>query len=86
MDELYTFSYHLLYEKMKDYRYSQNSLANKIPMSRTSLNQKLNGKGMFTQWEIKRISEILEIPPTKLGKYFFDDNVQKTVRKIWGDN
>ncbi|EGQ4314236.1 DUF739 family protein, partial [Staphylococcus pseudintermedius] len=51
-----------------------------IPISRTSINHKLQGKNLFTQWEIKRICDILDIPPTKVGKYFFKQNVQKTVQ------
>ncbi|TXO04404.1 DUF739 domain-containing protein, partial [Staphylococcus aureus] len=33
-----------------------------------------------TQWEIKRICELLEIPPTKVGRYFFEQNVHRTVQ------
>lgn len=50
-----TFDYNLLMDRMNEYRYSQNSLANAIPISRTSINHKLKGKNLFTQWEIKRI-------------------------------
>ncbi len=77
---IYNFDYSLLYERMAEYRYSQSSLANAIPISRTSINHKLQGKNLFTQWEIKRICELLEIPPTKVGRYFFEQNVQKTVQ------
>ncbi|GAB0305514.1 DUF739 family protein [Staphylococcus pseudintermedius] len=76
----YDFDYSLLCERMAEYRYSQSSLASAIPISRTSINHKLQGKNLFTQWEIKRICDILDIPPTKVGKYFFKQNVQKTVQ------
>ncbi|HCT0304027.1 TPA: DUF739 family protein [Staphylococcus pseudintermedius] len=76
----YDFDYSLLYERMAEYRYSQSSLASAIPISRTSINHKLQGKNLFTQWEIKRICDILDIPPTKVEKYFFKQNVQKTVQ------
>lgn len=77
---IYNFDYSLLYDRMAEYRYNQSSLANAIPISRTSINNKLQGKNLFTQWEIKRICEILDIPPTKMGKYFFDQSVRKTVQ------
>lgn len=73
----YTFDYSLLCERMAEYRHSQSSLANAIPISRTSINHKLKGKNSFTQWEIKRICELLEISPNKVGLYFFNQNVQK---------
>lgn len=50
----YTFDYSLLCERMSEYRHSQSSLANAIPISRTSINHKLKGKNSFTQWEIKK--------------------------------
>jgi len=40
----YTFDYSLLCERMAEYRHSQSSLANAIPISRTSINHKLKGK------------------------------------------
>ncbi|RLY73544.1 DUF739 family protein [Staphylococcus epidermidis] len=74
----YTFDYSLLCKRMSEYRHSQSSLANAIPISRTSINHKLKGKNSFTQWEIKRICELLEISPNKVGLYFFNQNVRKT--------
>ena len=59
------FDYSLLYERMAEYRYSQSSLANAIPISRTSINHKFTRKNLFTQWEINESVELLEIPPTK---------------------
>lgn len=75
----YDFDYSLLNDRMTQYRYSQSSLAGQIPISRTSINHKLQGKTFFTQWEIKRICEILEIPPIKVVQYFLK-NVHKTVQ------
>ncbi|MGC9591573.1 DUF739 family protein [Staphylococcus aureus] len=85
---IYNFDYSLLYERMAEYRYSQSSLANAIPISRTSINHKLQGKNLFTQWEIKRICELLEIPPTKVGRYFLNKMYRKLYkcrnrRKLW---
>ncbi|MEJ3679735.1 DUF739 family protein, partial [Staphylococcus aureus] len=53
---------------------------NAIPISRTSINHKLKGKNLFTQWEIKRICELLDVPPNKVGQYFFKVKVRKTVQ------
>lgn len=74
----YNFDYDLLYERMKEYRYSKNKLANSIPMSRTSLHQKLKCQNAFTQTEIKKICTLLDIPTSKVGKFFFNQIVQKT--------
>lgn len=76
----YIFDYSLLRKRMKEYRHNQSSLANELHISRTSINHKFLGKNLFTQREIKRICELLDIPPTKVGKYFFEHQVQKTVQ------
>lgn len=76
-----TYNYDLLLKKMKEKRYSQESLAPAIKMSRTSLNQKLNSKSNFTQSEILNIAKILEIPNEKVGEYFFTAFVRKTEQK-----
>lgn len=83
---IYNFDYSLLYERMAEYRYSQSSLANAIPISRTSINHKLQGKNLFTQWEIKRICELLEIPPTKVGRYFWTKCTETCTNVVTGGN
>ena len=76
-----TFNYDLLLSKMKENRYSQESLAPAVKMSRTSLNQKLKSKSNFTQAEIIRISRKLGIENNEVGKYFFNASVRKTEQK-----
>lgn len=76
-----TYNYDLLLKKMKEKRYSQESLAPAINMSRTSLNQKLNSKSNFTQSEILRMAKILDIPNDDVGEYFFTAFVRKTEQK-----
>lgn len=73
------FNYELLLQRMKDYRYSISSLAKKIPIGRTSMSNKINNHNAFTQWEIRRICTLLDIPDEKVGAYFFNKDVRKTV-------
>lgn len=74
----YIFDYELLCQRMEEYRYSKNKLANAIPMSRTSLHKKMKSESYFTQSEIKKICYLLNIPLSKVGKIFFSEDVQKT--------
>ena len=74
-----TFNYEMLLKRMEEYRYSQSKLAKDMPISRTSMNTKINNHGAFTQWEIRRICNLLEIPDEEVGKYFFTKYVRKTV-------
>lgn len=76
-----TYNYELLLKKMKEKRYSQETLAPAINMSRTSLNQKLNSKSNFTQSEILRMAKLLEIPNDDVGEYFFKVVVRKTEQR-----
>lgn len=76
-----TYNYELLLKRMKEKRYSQESLAPAINMSRTSLNQKLNSKSNFTQSEILRMAKLLEIPNDDVGEYFFTAIVRKTEQR-----
>ncbi|WP_020006098.1 DUF739 family protein [Salinicoccus albus] len=73
------FNYDLLLQRMDDYRYNQSRLAKDMPISRTSMSAKINNHNAFTQWEIRRICTLLEIPDKEVGKYFFNKNVRKTV-------
>ena len=76
-----TYNYELLLKKMKEKRYSQETLAPAINMSRTSLNQKLNSKSNFTQSEILRMAKLLEIPNDDVREYFFKAIVQKAEQR-----
>lgn len=73
------FDYDALLNRMDEYRYSQSRLAKDMPISRTSMSTKMNNHGVFTQWEIRRICQLLEIPDEEVGKYFFAKVVRKTV-------
>ena len=54
----------------------QSALAKAIGMSEHSMSVKLNGKKYFTQTEIRKISDCLDIPLLETGDYFFTPKVQ----------
>lgn len=58
----------LIIEKFGD----RGKFASAIGMSSTSLSHKLNNKSPLKQSDIERMSETLDIPPEKIGVYFFD--------------
>lgn len=72
------YNYELLKKRIENKGFSQESLALKTGISRTSLNLKLNNKSNFTQSEIRSIAELLDIKGENLSIYFFDAFVQKT--------
>lgn len=74
------YNYDLLYKRIELKGLSQESLALKTGISRTSLNLKLNNKSNFSQTEIKTLAEILDISGEELSKFFFDVDVRKTVQ------
>ena len=50
---------------------SQNNLAEKMGLSKQSLSAKVNNKVSFTQDEMCKIINILNIPHGDISKYFF---------------
>ena len=71
------FDYSKLLGRIKECGYTQESLALEVKMSVSTMSLKLNNKAFFTQIEIKRICELLEIPVHRIGEYFFAHEVQK---------
>ena len=67
------FDYSLLEGKIKQYYDTQENFANQVPMSRSSLNNKLNNKSDFTLRHIKRFSELLNIAEEEIGQVFFKE-------------
>lgn len=61
----------LLWGLLKSKRLTQKELANMIGITNQTLSLKMSGKVQFKQKEIKKISEILNIPKNKIGQYFF---------------
>lgn len=76
------YDYELLKDKISEKELTQETLAPKLNMSRTSLNLKLNSKSNFTQTEIKVMAELLNIPSKELGNYFFKGFVRKNVQNV----
>ncbi|WP_283579442.1 DUF739 family protein [Ligilactobacillus aviarius] len=61
----------LLWGLLKSKRLTQKELANRIGITNQTLSLKMSGKVQFKQKEIKKISEVLDIPQNKIGEYFF---------------
>ena len=78
MKEKTIFNYSALEGKIKEVFDTQENLAAAIPMSRTSLNNKLQNKVDFTSSDIWRIAQLLNISSSELDTYFFKEKVQKT--------
>ena len=66
-----TLNYEKLFYRMHQYRYNQTTLAKALKISRVSMNKKINSQRAFTQKEIIRICELLDIPHSEIGEYFF---------------
>ena len=65
------FDYSRLKEKIKEKCNTQSNLAKKIGISEVSLSAKLNNKVEFSQFEINKICETLEIAKEDIPGYFF---------------
>lgn len=63
--------YRLEYE-IKKHNYTQAEFCNKIGVSVSAFNRKLNGKTEFTLAEIKTILDVLELK-SPMGIFFADD-------------
>ena len=66
----FIYDYSKLYGVIKESKMSQEIIAKKAKIGRTSLNLSLNNKRPFKQDEIERLSKILEISENK-DEYFF---------------
>lgn len=58
-------------------RETQASIAEKIGMSRMSLNLKLNGKSEFTLFELQKIVGVLEMTDSQILEIFFNRKENK---------
>jgi transcriptional regulator with XRE-family HTH domain len=65
------FNYSKLRGKIREVFKTEASFAKKMGISTTSLSQKLNNKVEFTQAEIERAVELLNIPKEEIPMYFF---------------
>lgn len=73
-----TFSYSRLKGRIKERFDTQSKFAENLGLSRTSLNLKLNNAVEFSQGEILRAVNLLQIAPEDVCEYFFTPEVKKT--------
>src|SRR5699024_3971673 len=66
-----TLNYEKLVDRMHQYRYNQTTLAKALKISRESMNSTINSNTPFTLSEIIKICQLLDIPHSKIGEYFF---------------
>ena len=71
------FDYSKLLGRIKEFGYTQESLALEVKMAISTMSLKLNNKAFFSQQEIRKICELLNIPAHQIGEYFFALEVQK---------
>ena len=64
-------AYNVLKLKIKDKKLNYQKLAKELRISESGLNKKMNGKNYFTQSEIYKIKELLELTDNELIKIFF---------------
>lgn len=72
------YDYAKLIGRIKEYGFTQEQLAAKIGMSKSTFSFKLNNKAFFSQKEIRKICDLLEIEIAEIGLYFFTLRVQKS--------
>lgn len=66
-----SYFYGLLAGKMKEKGFSQKKLGEAIGRNVATISKKMNGKSAFSQAEIKKICDILDIPSQEIPRYFF---------------
>ena len=69
------FDYSKLKGRIREICKSDFVFAEKMNINRSTMSLKLNNKSEFTQEEIKRACDVLEIPNEEIGKYFFASKV-----------
>ena len=72
------FNYSSLRGLVREKGYTQEGLAAATGISMTQLSAKLNGRFPFKQKDIQSIVDVLDIPSTEIGRYFFAVEVEKT--------
>jgi DNA-binding XRE family transcriptional regulator len=65
------YDYSKLVGRMKEKHYTQETLANAIGITGTSLCKKLNNLSRFTQPEMVSILNELDVPISEVSYYFF---------------
>ena len=69
------FNYRKLRGRIREVCGTQEEFAKSINLSTTSISAKLNNKVEWTQQEINKAAEVLNIPDSKVFTYFFTEEV-----------
>ena len=72
------FDYSKLLGRIREYGYTQKTLAALVKMSVSQLNQCLKGKANFKHTKILAICEVLDIPISEIGAFFYALKTRKT--------
>lgn len=65
------YDYTLLKALMREKNLTQLEISEALKISESTFSLKINSKSEFKQSEIEKIVELLDIPPEKIGEYFF---------------
>lgn len=65
------YNYNKLRGRMIEYFGGVKCCASKIGLSSSNFSQKLNSRRCFTQKDIEKLMELLDIPASEVGEYFF---------------
>lgn len=71
-----TYNYSKLRGKIREVFNTQAEFARALELSKTSLSEKLNGKSAFTQPEIEKSIELLNIARKDIPLYFYNLEVK----------
>lgn len=71
-------NYDKLRGKIREVFHTQEAFAEALGISKTSLSKKLNGSVSFTQDEMNKACELLDIPKEFIPVYFFTPKVKQT--------
>ena len=70
------FDYSKLLGRIKEFGFTQETLAKRIGIAESSMCLKLNNRASFKHGEIFQVSEALGIATSEIGVYFFTPRVR----------
>ena len=73
--------YGKLLGRIKEKGFTQEQLANRVGMTPGTMSTKLNNQAYFKQREIVAISDVLDIPISEYGEYFFTQKVRENTNE-----
>ncbi len=69
------FDYSKLKGRMKEKNFTQEDIAKKLGLNKSTISLRLNNQSLFVQDEINKIIKLLDIPSDEIKEYFFTDKV-----------